>query len=163
MFKIIFIFSNMAVWKFEITVHNFFKKFLKCIWVIFICLNSLYWSIVDLQCCISFCYIAMWFMYKSFLTLRSHGLQHGRLPCLSLSPAVCSNSCSFSWWCHPAISSSVAPFSPCPQSFPVSGFFPICQFYLSGGQRIGASASVLPMNIQDWFPLGLTGFISLLS
>ena len=153
----------MAVWKFEITVHNFFKNFLKCIWVIFICLNLLYWSIVDLQCCISFCYVAKWFMYKSFLTLWSHGLQHARLPCLSLSPAVCSNSCSFSRWCHPTISSSVAPLSPCSQSFPVSGFFPICQFYLSAGQRIGASASVLPMNIQDWFPLGLTGFISLLS
>ena len=76
---------------------------------------------------------------------------------------VCSNSCPLSWWCHPTISSSVVPFSSCPQSFPTSGSFPMSRFFASGGQSIGASASVLPMNIQDWFPLGLPGFISLLS
>ena len=78
-------------------------------------------------------------------------------------PSVCSNSCPLSQWCHPTISSSVAHFSPCPQSFPASGFFPVSQQFASGGQSIGASASVLPMSIQSWFPLGLTGLISLLS
>ena len=96
-------------------------------------------------------------------SLQPHGLQHTRLPCPSLSPEVCSNLCPLSWWCPPNISSSVVPFSSCPQSFPVSMSFPLNQFFLSGGQSFGASASVLPMNIQDWFPLGLTGLISLLS
>ena len=77
------------------------------------------------------------------------------------SPRACSNSCALSWWCHPTISSSVIPFSSCLQSFPASGFFPMSQFFTSGGQSIGASASVLPVNIQDWFPLWLTGLISL--
>ena len=81
------------------------------------------------------------------------------------SPGACSNSCPLSWWCHPTISSSVVPFSPCLQSFPASESFPMSQFFASGGQSIGASASasVLPMTIQGWFPLGLTGLISLLS
>ena len=93
----------------------------------------------------------------------THELQHTRLPCPSPSPGACSNSCPSSWWCHPTISSSVVPFSSCPQSFPASGSFPISQFFASSGQRIGvsASASVLPMNIQDWFPLGWTGWIFL--
>ena len=93
------------------------------------------------------------------------GLQHARLPCASLSPRVCSNSCPFCQWCHPTISSSVAPFSSCLQSFPASGSFPMSQFFASGGQSIGASASapVLLMNIQDWFSLGLTDLICLLS
>ena len=82
-------------------------------------------------------------------------------PSPSLSPGVCPNSCPFSQWCHPTISSSVAHFSPCPQSFPASGSFPISQQFALGGQSIGAS--VLPMNIQSWFPLGLTGLISLQS
>ena len=82
---------------------------------------------------------------------------------LSLSPGVCSNSCPLCLWCYPTISSSVPPFSSCPQSFPASGSFPISQFFASDGQSIGASASVLPMNIQGWFPLGWTGLISLLS
>ena len=84
---------------------------------------------------------------------------------LSPSPAVCSNSCPVSQWCHPTISSSVFPLSSCLQSFPASGSFPINCFFTSGGQTIGASASasVLPMNIQGWFPLGLTGLISLQS
>ena len=98
-------------------------------------------------------------------SLRPHGLQHTRPPCPSLSPRVCSNSCPLSQWCHPTISSSVAPISSCPQSFPASGSFPVGQLFISGGQstRASASASVLPVNIQDWFPLGLTRLISLLS
>ena len=98
-------------------------------------------------------------------SLQPHGLQHVRLPCPSPSSRVGSNSCSSSQWCHPTISSSVAPFSSCPQSFPPSGSFPVSQLFRSGGQSIGASvsASVLPMNIQGWFPLGLTGWIPLLS
>ena len=86
------------------------------------------------------------------------------LPCPSLSPRVCSNSCSLSHWCHPTISSSVSYFSSCPQSLPASGSFPISPLFTSGGQSIGASASasVLPISIQGWSPLGLTGFISLL-
>ena len=97
--------------------------------------------------------------------LRPHGLQHGRLPCPSLSPGICSNSCPLSRWCNPTISSSVVPFSFCPQSFPASGSFPMNRFFTSGGQNIGvlASTSVLPMNVQGWFPLGLTDLISLLS
>ena len=91
------------------------------------------------------------------------GLQHGRLPCPSLSPRTCSNSCPLSQWCHPTISSSVIPFSSHLQSFPASGSFPMNQFFPSGGQSIGALASFLPMNIQDWFPLGWTGWISLQS
>ena len=98
-------------------------------------------------------------------SLQPHGLQHARLLCPSPTPGACSNSCPSSWWFHPAISSSVIPFSFCFQSFPASGSFPMRQFFTSGGQRIGASASasVLPMNIQNWFPLGWTGWISLLS
>ena len=90
---------------------------------------------------------------------------HARLPCPSLSPGVCSNSCPLSQWCHPTISSSVIPFSGCPQSLPASVSFTVSQLFESGGQSIGvlASASVLPMNIQGWFPLGWTGLISLLS
>ena len=90
-----------------------------------------------------------------------------RLPCPSASPRACSNSCSLSQWCHPIISSSVVPFSSCLQSFPESGSFPISWLFVSGGQSTGASASasasVLPMNIQDWFPLGLTALIPLQS
>ena len=95
----------------------------------------------------------------------THGLQHARLPCPSVSPRVCSNSCPLSPWCHPTISCSVAPFSSCPQSFPASGCFPTSQLFASGGQSIGTStsASVLPVNFQGWFPLGLTVLIYLLS
>ena len=83
-----------------------------------------------------------------------------RLPCPSLSSGVCSNSCPLSQWCHPAISSSVVPFFSHLQSSPASGSFPMSQLFASGGQSIGASASVLPMNIHGWFPLGLTGLVS---
>ena len=94
--------------------------------------------------------------------LRPHGLQHTRLPCSSSSPGACSNPCPLSQWCHSIISSSAIPFSSCLQSFPASGSFPISHFFTSGGQSIGvsASASVLPMNVHYWFPLGWTGWIS---
>ena len=97
--------------------------------------------------------------------LYSYGLQHSRLPCPSPTPGAYSNSCPSSRWCHPTISSSVIPFSSCLQSFPASVSFPMGQFFSSDGQSIGVSASalVLPMNIQDWFCLGLTGLISLQS
>ena len=92
-------------------------------------------------------------------------MQHTRPPCPSLSPGACSNSCPWSRWCHPTISSSVVPCSSCLQSFPASGSFPMSQLFTWGGQSIGASglASVLPMNTQDWSPLGWTGWISLQS
>ena len=98
-------------------------------------------------------------------SLRPHGLQHARLPCPLPTPGACSNSCPLNRWCHPTILSSVVPFSSCPQSFPASGSFPMSQFFASGGQSIGVSASVsvLPMYIQDWFPSEWTGWISLQS
>ena len=98
-------------------------------------------------------------------SLRPHEPQHTRPPCPSPTPRVYSNSCPLSWSCHPTISSSLIPFSSCPQSFPALGFFQIRQLFASGGQSTGvsASASVLPMNTQDWFPLGWTGCISLQS
>ena len=97
-------------------------------------------------------------------SLRPHELQHARLPCPSPTPGVYSNPCPSSWWCHPTISSSDVPFSWL-QSFPASGSFPMSQLFAWGGQSIGvsASASVLEMNIQDWSPLGWTGWISLQS
>ena len=98
-------------------------------------------------------------------SLRPHESQHTRPPCPSPTPRVHPNPCPSSRWCHPMISSSVVPFSSCLQSFPASGSFPVSQFFASGGQSIGvsASASVLPMNIQDWLPLGWTSWICLQS
>ena len=98
-------------------------------------------------------------------SLQPHGPQHTRLPCPSPNPGAYSNSCPLSRWCHPTISYSVVPFSACPQSFPALGSFQMSQFFKSGSQSTGgsASASVLPVNIQDWFPLGWTGWISLQS
>ena len=98
-------------------------------------------------------------------SLGRHGLHHGKLPCPSPTAGACSNSYPLSQWCHPTVSSYVVPFSSCLQSFPAPGSFPINQFFSSGSQRIGvsASASVLPMNIQNWFPLVFTGLISLQS
>ena len=98
-------------------------------------------------------------------SLQPHGLQHARFPCPSPTLKACSNSCPSRWWCHPTIPSSVVPFSSCLQSFPASGSFSMSWFFTSGGQniRVSASASVFPMNIQDWFHLGLTSFISLQS
>ena len=132
-------------------------------------------SIVDLQ---SFRCTAKWFSYicvciqfsqfsHSVVSdcLRPHELQHARSPCPSPTPRIHPNSCPSSRWCHPAISSSVVPFSSCPQSLPASGSFPMSQFFASGGQSIGVSAlaSVLPKKSQDWSPLGWTGWISLQS
>ena len=96
-------------------------------------------------------------------SLWLHGLQHSRLPCLSPIPRACLKSCPLNWWCHVDISSSVVPFSTCLQSFPASGSFLMSQVVVSGGQSTWASSStsVLPMNIQDWFPLWLTSFILL--
>ena len=98
-------------------------------------------------------------------SLWPHGLQHTRLPCPSPTPGASSNSCPLSRWGHPTISSSIVPFSSCLQSFQASGPFLVSQYFASGGQSIGvsASASVLPVNIQDWFSLGWTGWISLQS
>ena len=102
---------------------------------------------------------------QSCPTLRPHESQHDRPPCPSPTPKVHPNSCPSSRWCHPAISSSVVPFSSCPQSLPASGSFPMSQLFAWGGQRtrVSASASVLPMNTQDWSPLGWTGCMSLQS
>ena len=98
-------------------------------------------------------------------SLQPHEPQHAKPPCPSPTPRAYPNSCPLSRWCHPTISSSVVPFSSCPQSFPASGSFPVNQLFASGGQRIGVSASspVLPVNTQDWYPLGWTGWISLQS
>ena len=95
-------------------------------------------------------------------SLLPHGLQHARPCCPSPNPRIYSNSCPLSWWCPPTISSSVGPFSSCLQSFPASGSFQMSFFFISDSQSIAVSvsASVLPMDIQDWFPLGLTGWIS---
>ena len=98
-------------------------------------------------------------------SLQPHELQHARPPCPSPTTRAYPNSCPLSWWYHPVISSSVVPFSSCPQSFPASGSFQMSQLVTSGGQsiRVSASTSALPMNIQDQFPLGWTGWISLQS
>ena len=136
-----------------------------------------WWSLIHLCCYkwhdfILFCgWVGRFFLLLLFScsvlfnSLQCHGLQHSRHSCPLQSPRVCSNSYPLSQWCHPTISSSVIPFFSYLQSFPASGSFLMSQLFASGGQSIGAlaSASVLPMNIQGWFPLGLTGLISLLS
>ena len=98
-------------------------------------------------------------------SLQSHGLKHSRVPCPSKTPGVYPNSCPLGQWCHPTFSSSVVPFSSCPQSFPTSGSFQMSQLFVSGGQSIGvsASASALTMNNQDWFSIEWTGWITLQS
>ena len=115
---------------------------------------------------IKFCFSSVQFS-RSVVSdsLRPHGQQHARPPCPSPTPGVHTNSCPLSWWCHPTISSSVAPFATCLQSFPASGSFQMSQLFASCGQSIGVSAStsVLPMNTQDWSPLGWTGWIPLQS
>ena len=114
-------------------------------------------NIVTQLCCCS--------VTKSCPTLRPHGLQHARLAGPSPFPRACLISCPLSWWWHPTISSSVNPFASCSQSFPESESFPTNHLFTLGGQSIGVSAlaSILPMYVQGWFPLGLTGLISLLS
>ena len=128
-------------------------------------------SLGFLFCSIDLYFCEWWGMGSQFShsvvshSLRPHGLQHARLPCPSPTPRVYPTSSPLSKWCHPTIPSSVVPFSSCHQSFPASGSFPMSQFFTSGGQSIGVSASksVLPMNTQDWFPLEWTGCISLQS
>ena len=120
-------------------------------------------------CLFSFHFLKYILFFSSVIqlcpTLQHRGLQHARLPCPSPTHRACSNSCPWSWWCHPTILSSVILFSSCLQSFPASGSFLMSWFLASLGQSTGvsASASVLPMNIQDWFPLGSTGWIFLQS
>ena len=116
-----------------------------------------HWDTLQLSC-------QKWQFTPALLPGKSHGLKHTRLPCPSPTPGACSDSCPLTWWCHPTISLSVVPFSSCLQSFPAFRVYPMSQFFTSGGQSTGvsASASVLPMTIWDWFPLGLTGLISLL-
>ena len=141
--------------------------------IVTIVLNSIYIGINILYWCFSFWLTTFCIIGSSFIcliqfshsvmtdSLWPHELQHARPPCPSPTPGVYSNSCPLSWWCHPTISSSVIPFSSRPQSFPASGSFPMSQLFTSGGQSTGVSAStsVLPVNIQDWFPLGWTGWI----
>ena len=117
----------------------------------------------DIQ--LSWSYSVQFISSVMFDSLRPHRLQHTRPLCPSPTPGVYSNSCPLSRWCHPTISSSVIPFSSCPQSFPASGSLQMSQLFASGGQSIGVSAStsVLPMNTQNWSPLGWTGWISLQS
>ena len=102
-------------------------------------------------------------LFNNSNSLWPHELQYAGPSCPSPTPWVYPNSCPLSWWCHPTISSSIIPFSSCPQSFPASGSFPMSQLFASGGQTIevSTSSSVLPMNTQDWSPLGWTGWISL--
>ena len=129
-------------------------------------LHKIFKQILSLNCPSShFMCISSVQLLSRVLLVRSHEPQHARPPCPSPTPRVYPNSCPLSRWCHPTISSSVIPFSSCPLSFPASGSFPMSQFFASGGQSIGVSisASVLPMSIQVWFPLGLTDLISLQS
>ena len=129
---------------------SFLYRIIKCF--IFLCCDIILWSVQ---------------FSRSVLLdfLRPHESQHARPPCPSPTPGVYSNSCPSSWWGHPATSSSVVPFSSCPQSLPASGSFPMSQLFAWGGQsiRVSTSALVLPMNTQDWSPLGWTGWISLQS
>ena len=140
-----------------LTALNPWPRCHKIIWVTVLIIKITQWWLLDFS---PICSVA-----QSCLTLQPHGLQHARLPCPSPSPRVRSDSCPLSQWCHPTISSFVVPFSSCLQSFPASGSFLVSQLFTSGGQNIctPASATVLQMNIQGWFPLRLTGLISLLS
>ena len=131
--------------------------------------QKLYWIYWDYHMVFIFQFVSMVLVQFSCSvmsdSLWAHKLQFARPPCPSPTPKVYSNTCPLSWWCHPTISSSVVTLSSCLQSFPASGPLPMSQFFASGSQSIGvsASASVLPMHIQDWFPLGWTGWISLQS
>ena len=142
---------------------------MKC--VLLVCFFILTHDVKDLLICLSTICISSlgkclprFFQFSHSVesgSLRPHGLQHTRPPCPSPTPTVYPNSCPLSWWCHPTISSSVIPFSSHLQSFPASGSFPMSWLFTSGGQSIevSASTSVLPMNTQDWSPLGWTGWI----
>ena len=126
-----------------------------CFWVAQFLGNDYYWSIKKVFLCL--CVSVQFSRSVMSDSLWPHELQHTRPPCPSPTPGACSNSCPSSQWCHLTISSSVVPFSSCLQSFPASGSFSVSQYFTSGGQSIGVSAlaSVLSMNIQDWFPDGL--------
>ena len=139
-------FNKVRSWELKFPVTTFLSKYHR----LHIPLLTVFISLVCFSCSV---------MSNS---LWPHGLYYTMLPCLSPTPRTSSNSCPLSQWCHPTELSSVVPFSSCLQSFPISGPFPRSQFFASDGQSIGvsASASVLPMNIQDWFPLGLAGLIS---
>ena len=144
--------------KFVVIIHNGillnYKK--KCTWVSSNDVDEPGAYYTDLKRERQILYVSVQFSHSVVSNLKPHGLQHTRPPCLSPTPRVYSDSCPLSRWWHPTISSSVVPFSSYPQSFPASGSFQMSQFFTWGGQSIGvsASASVLPMNIQDWFPLG---------
>ena len=135
------------VWPVLQTLYPFASWFLICVLMFY------YWVISSVQFSRSVVSDFLW----------PHGLQHARPPCPSPTPGAYLNSHPSRQWCHPTISSSVVPFSSCLQSFPASRSFPMRQFFSSGGQSIGVSASAFPMNIQDWFPLGQIGWISLQS
>jgi len=141
----------MISWK-AILLKVFFLSLKMFFYEVFQTNKSVQFSSVQFSCSVTSIY------------LRPHRLQHDRVPGPSPTPRAYLNSCPLSWWCHPTISSSVISFS-CLQSFPAPGSFSMSQLFTSGDQSIGvsASASVLPVNIQDWFPLGWTGWISLLS
>ena len=138
---------------------------IKLMQMIFQCLIWIFWLLLAIF------FMLQWFSSVQFSrlvmsdSLRPHDSQHARRPCPSPTPRDYSNSCPLSWWCHPAISSSVIPFSSCPQSLSASGSFPMSQPFAWGGQsiKVSASASVLPMNTQDLSPSGWTGWISLQS
>ena len=145
-----------------------FVFFLDLISVLFFPIFLLFMFLTLIKICSHLCISSLNMSFSHSIVFNSlwpHGPQHARLPYPSPTPWACSNSCPLSQWCHPTTSSSVVPFSSRLQSLPASGNFPMSQFFTSGGQSIGASASasVLSMNIQDWFPLGLTGLISLQS
>ena len=135
----------------------------------FLCFLSFFYVCQTAQgVCIKYCYLSTSVQFSPSVvsdSLRLHEPQHARPLCASPTPGVYPNTCPLSRWCHPTISSSVITFSSCPQSFSASGSFPTSQLFTLGGQRIGVSAStsVLPMSIQDWSPLGWTGWISLQS
>ena len=142
-----YLFLHLSLFVYAGNYLNLLIYLFGCTFISFLLLHTVRFSLVAKLC----------------LTLWPHGLQHARPPCPSPTPRAYSNSCPLSRWCHPTISSSVIPFSYCLQSFSASGYFLMSQFFTSGGQSIGVSASalVLSMNIQDWFPLVWTGWISL--
>ena len=171
----------IGIWKLNLTfleksllghnVASFFSVLLYVVCPEFCTFRSwriLVYNLLYLKYFVSFCYqkyVNQFSHSVIFDSLWPHGLQHARLPCPSPTPRAYSNSCQSSQWCYPTISSSVIPFSSCLQSFPVSGSSLMSQRFAWGGQSIGVSAStsILPVNIQDWFPLGWTGWISLQS
>ena len=142
--------KNYLIQNYMGNIDNYLMK----IWVPSLARWEFLWIFKHLACQLSS-------VTQSWLTLQPHGLQHARLPCQSPTPRACSDSCPLSQWCHPTISSSVPPFSTCLQSFPASGPFPMSEILPLSSQNIGVPVSVLP--VQDWFPLGWTGWISLQS